>query len=82
MQTHPTPWTSRLFHSRFPSGYGSQASRKGLIVCVFYNEREEMSWHSVFYGPGAGIELKSVDAHLTIQEVYKGIDFDEPLVGE
>ncbi len=41
-----------------------------------------MSWHSVFYGPGAGIELKSVDAHLTIQEVYKGIDFDEPLVGE
>lgn len=46
------------------------------------DEQEETTWHSVFYGPGSDIELKSIDVHLALHEIYQGIDFDEPLVGE
>lgn len=46
------------------------------------DEREDGSWHSVFYGPGSEVELKSIDVRVGLQELYQGIDFDEPLVGE
>ena len=46
------------------------------------DEQDAMTWHSVFYGPGSDIELKSIDVHLAVYEIYQGIDFDEPLTGE
>jgi len=46
------------------------------------NEQDDMMWHSVFYGPGSEIELKSIDVHVGLHEIYQGIDFEEPLVGE
>ena len=46
------------------------------------DEQDIMIWHSVFYGTGSDIELKSIDVHLALHEIYQGIDFDEPLVGE
>ncbi len=46
------------------------------------DEEDHESWHSMFYGPGSEIELKSIDVCVGLQEMYQGIDFDEPLVGE
>ncbi len=46
------------------------------------NEQDNESWHSVFYGPGSEVELKSIDVHVGLHEIYQGIDFEEPLVGE
>ncbi len=46
------------------------------------DEQEDTIWHSVFYGPGSDVELKSIDVRIALHEIYQGIDFDEPLVGE
>lgn len=46
------------------------------------DEQDDITWHSMFYGPGSNTELKSIDVHLALYEIYQGIDFDEPLVEE
>jgi Uma2 family endonuclease len=41
------------------------------------------TWSHAFYGPDqGGIELQSVDVFIPMDEIYKGINFDEPLVVE
>jgi Uma2 family endonuclease len=48
---------------------------------VYRRDSEDGSrWSHVFYGPDQGIELQSVDVFISMDEVYKGINFDEPLV--
>lgn len=51
---------------------------------VYRRDSEDgIIWHHVFYGPDqGGIELQSVDAFISMDEIYKGINFDEPLVVE
>lgn len=44
------------------------------------NEEDEMLWHHAYYGSGSTVEFRSVDVHVEMDEIYKGIDFDEPLV--
>jgi Uma2 family endonuclease len=44
------------------------------------SERDRKSWSHVFYGPGEVVALESVDVHIPLEEIYEGIDFDEPLV--
>jgi Uma2 family endonuclease len=44
------------------------------------DEEEEERWHYTFYGPGSTVELTSVDVPISMDEIYKGINFDEPLV--
>jgi hypothetical protein len=34
----------------------------------------------VFYGSGSTVELSSVDVFIEMDEIYKGINFDEPLM--
>lgn len=46
------------------------------------SEHDDINWHCVFYGPGSEVDLRSVDVHIGLQEIYQGIDFNEPLVGE
>jgi Uma2 family endonuclease len=46
-----------------------------------FRRREEDSceWDHVFYEEGQEVELASVDVRIPIEEIYSGIDFDEPL---
>ncbi len=37
------------------------------------------TWTHTTYGPGDTIPLTSVDVEITMEEVYQGINFDEPL---
>ncbi|MBV9231802.1 MAG: Uma2 family endonuclease [Chloroflexi bacterium] len=46
------------------------------------NEEDGTTWSHAFYGPGSTVELPSIDVYITMDEIYKGIDFDEPLVEE
>jgi Uma2 family endonuclease len=43
------------------------------------NEQDTARWDYVFYGPDMTIELRSVDIALPMAEIYKGVNFDEPL---
>ncbi len=45
-------------------------------------EEDETSWSYVIYGPDETVELSSVDVFLTIDEIYRGINFDEELLEE
>ncbi len=38
------------------------------------------SWSYAFYGPGSTIELLGVDVCMSMADIYKGVNFDEPLV--
>ncbi len=44
------------------------------------SEQDAASWSRISYGPDADIELKSVDVSVSMHEIYKGIDFNEPLI--
>ncbi|MDQ2906573.1 MAG: Uma2 family endonuclease [Chloroflexota bacterium] len=46
------------------------------------SEQDTASWSRISYGPDVEIELKSVDVCISMREIYKGIDFDEPLMEE
>jgi Uma2 family endonuclease len=46
------------------------------------SEEDETTWSYVFYGPGATVELTSVDVLLATDDIYRGINFDEPLLEE
>jgi Uma2 family endonuclease len=53
------------------------------VVEVYRRNGEDATiWSRAFYGPGSTVELPSIDVYIAIDEIYKGIDFDEPLVEE
>ncbi len=45
-------------------------------------QRGDPSWTHRFYAPGQEVVFESVDVRLSLEEIYQGINFDEPLVGE
>lgn len=49
---------------------------------IHSRNEDEFTWHYTLYGPDATIKLTSVDVVLTLAEIYRGIDFDEPLIEE
>jgi Uma2 family endonuclease len=50
---------------------------------VYHRDGEDgTTWSHAFYGPDQVIELQSVDVFIPMDEVYKGVNFDEPLVEE
>lgn len=49
------------------------------VVVYRRGKEEDDPWSYIFYGPGATVELNSVDVYLSLDEIYRGIDFDEPL---
>lgn len=50
---------------------------------IYRRENEDApDWNYAIYGPGAEVELRSVDISLTMDEIYQGIDFNEPLSDE
>jgi Uma2 family endonuclease len=53
------------------------------FVEVYRRDEDDTRWsHIAYSGPDATVELASVDVYLTMNEIYKGINFDEPLVEE
>jgi Uma2 family endonuclease len=51
-------------------------------VEVYQRREDGTAWGYTLYGPGSTVELTSVDVHLSMDEIYKRINFDEPLVEE
>jgi hypothetical protein len=51
-------------------------------VGQFRSEEDRATWSYEIYGPGATVKLSSVDVLLTMDEIYRGINFDEPLLEE
>jgi Uma2 family endonuclease len=47
-----------------------------------YRRGEDDTWTYALYGPDGGVELSSVDVAITMDEIYKRINFDEPLIDE
>lgn len=45
-----------------------------------YRRGEDDTWTYTLYGPDGGIELTSVDVYITMDEIYKNINFEEPLI--
>lgn len=46
------------------------------------SEENETIWNNVLYRSDETVELACVDVFLTMDEIYRGIDFDEPLLEE
>jgi Uma2 family endonuclease len=46
------------------------------------SEEDETIWNYVLYRSDETVELTCVDVFLTMDEIYRGIDFDEPLLEE
>jgi Uma2 family endonuclease len=44
------------------------------------DEENEFEWSHVVYEAGQEVALESVDVFIPMEEIYQGIDFDEPLV--
>lgn len=45
---------------------------------AYHRDSEDgTTWGHVLYGPDKGIELQSVDVFISMDEIYKGINFDE-----
>jgi Uma2 family endonuclease len=51
-------------------------------VEVYRRRKDETTWSNSFSGPGSTVELTSVDVYLSMDEIYRGINFDEPLLEE
>ncbi|WP_165423270.1 Uma2 family endonuclease [Ktedonosporobacter rubrisoli] len=46
------------------------------------SEKDQASWQHVVYGPEQAVELRSVDICLSMDELYRGLNFDEPQLEE
>ncbi|HTK07029.1 MAG TPA: Uma2 family endonuclease [Ktedonobacteraceae bacterium] len=44
------------------------------------NKQNSSSWHRTAYGLGEVVVFESVDVHISMEEIYRKIDFDEPLM--
>ena len=52
-------------------------------VEIYRRDREKSDeWHHVCYEAGQEVLLESVDVHFPLEDLYRGIDFDEPLIEE
>ncbi len=47
-------------------------------VEVYRRGEDATIWNCSSYGPDSTVELTSVDIYLSMDEIYKGINFDEP----
>ncbi|HZO70814.1 MAG TPA: Uma2 family endonuclease [Ktedonobacteraceae bacterium] len=52
-------------------------------VEIYRRDREKSDeWHHGFYEAGQELLLESVDVHFPLEDLYRGINFDEPLIEE
>lgn len=46
------------------------------------DEEDEATWRYVHYEAGEEVEFASLDVRLSMQDVYRQVNFDEPLLEE
>jgi len=46
------------------------------------DSEDEAVWHYVHYGLGEAVEFASLDVHIPMEDIYRDINFDEPLEEE
>lgn len=51
-------------------------------VELYRRHEDDAGWEHIVYGPDSIVELASVDVHLSMDEIYKRVNFDEPLMEE
>ena len=51
-------------------------------VEIYRRCEDKTEWEYTMYGPGSTVVLTSVDVHLSMDEIYELINFDEPLIEE
>ncbi len=51
-------------------------------VEVYRRGADSTTWNHLIFEAGAPLELTSIDVYIQPTEIYKGIDFDEPLLEE
>jgi hypothetical protein len=51
-------------------------------VEAYRRGEDNTTWTYTQYGPDGGVQLASVDVYITMDEIYKRINFDEPLIEE
>jgi Uma2 family endonuclease len=49
-------------------------------VEIYRRREDKTAWEYTMCGPGSTVELTSVDVHLSMDEIYKHVNFDEPLI--
>ena len=58
-------------------------SQFASYVEVWRRDRDNKTeWHYTHYGSGETAEFASLDVHIPMDDIYDGINFDEPLVEE
>ena len=46
------------------------------------DSEDQATWHYIHYGPGESVEFVSLDIHIPMEDIYREINFDEPLTEE
>ncbi|MBV9231393.1 MAG: Uma2 family endonuclease [Chloroflexi bacterium] len=86
-----SPSTEKIDHGEKLEAYKSCPNIQEIVLINQFAQYVEIyrrngeggsTWSHVFYGPDSTIELFSVDVCLSMDEIYKGINFDEPLLDE
>jgi Uma2 family endonuclease len=49
-------------------------------VEIYRRCEDKTAWEYTAYGPGSTVELTSVDVYISMDEIYKRVNFDEPLI--
>jgi Uma2 family endonuclease len=49
-------------------------------VEVYRRSEDDTTWHYIVFEADSPIELSSIDVHILPTEIYRGINFDEPLL--
>lgn len=84
-----SPSTEKLDRGIKLKSYQAVSSIQEIVLIDQFTQASEAyrrdsedgaTWNHVFYGPKQGIELQSVDVFISMDEIYKGINFNELLV--
>jgi Uma2 family endonuclease len=81
-----SPSTEKLDRGTKLKNYKAVPSIQEIVLINQFTQTAEVyrrdsenstTWSHVFYGADTGVELQSVDVFLSMDEIYKGINFDE-----
>jgi len=86
-----SPSTERLDHGKKLKAYKACPTIQEIMLIDQFTQSVEVyrrdgeddtAWSHTISGPNSTIELTSIDVYIPIDEIYEGIDFDEPLIGK
>jgi Uma2 family endonuclease len=85
-----SPSTEKLDRGKKLEAYKAYSTIQEIVLIdqfvqtveVYRRKADDSTWGYAFYGAGSTVELHSVDVYLALDDVYKGVNFDEPLVDD